>query len=134
MNDKKSHYTKGLKHLAQDLRSDSTFGEVILWDKVLKNKKMGCQFNRQFSMQLPKKKIIVDFICRKLKLIIEVDGYSHNFKYDEDVERDKELKTLGYKVLRFTEHQVKRDLNNVIRRIEYEIEDINPPTPFSKGE
>ncbi len=133
MNSKKSHYTKDLKNMAQNLRSDSTLGEVILWDKVLKNKKMGYQFNRQFSMKLLKKKIIVDFICRKLKLIIEIDGYSHNFKYDEDIARDKELKTLGYKVLRFTEYQVKQDLNNVIRKIEYEIKEINPPTPFSRG-
>ncbi len=78
MSKKKSHYAKDLKPLARDLRNNSTLGEVILWDKVLKNKKLGFQFNRQFPMQLPTKKIIVDFICRKLKLIIEIDGYSHN--------------------------------------------------------
>ncbi len=85
-------------------------------------------------MQLPTKKIIVDFICRKLKLIIEIDGYSHNFKYNKDVERDSDLNKLGYKVLRFTEREVKYDLDNVIRSIEYEIEAVNPPAPFSKGD
>ncbi len=124
MNGKKSHYTKELKDLARNLRNDSTLGEVILWDKVLKAKKMGVQFNRQFTLQLQNKNIIVDFICRKLKLIIEIDGYSHNFKYDKDVKRDEELNSLGYKVLRFTEHEIKYDLNNVVRSIEYEISNL----------
>ncbi len=90
----------------------------------------GLQFNRQFPID----DFIVDFICRKIKLIIEIDGYSHQFKYDEDIIRDDQLKKLGFFILRFTEHQVKSDLQNVIRSIEILIEEINPPAPFSKGE
>ncbi len=82
-------------------------------------------------MQLNGQNIIVDFICRKLKLIIEIDGYSHNFKHEEDILRDKELEKIGYKTLRFSEYQVKYDLDNIIRAILIEI---NPPTPFAKGE
>ena len=127
----KSNYNKDLKPLAQGLRNNSTLGEVILWTNVLKNKKMmGYQFNRQFSIE----HYIVDFICRKLKLIIEIDGYSHQFKYHEDIVRDEELKKLGFSILRFTEHQVKTDLQNIVRSIENFIEEINPPTPFAKGE
>ncbi len=71
-----------------------------------------------------------------MKLIIEIDGYSHNFKHSEDVERDRELNYLGYTVLRFTEHEVKYDIDNVVSNIEYEIDRIKsiPLTPFSKGE
>gem|GEM_PF-2269328 len=81
--------------------------------------------------------IIVDFICRKLKLIIEIDGYSHNFKYEEDKIRDEKLSELGYSVIRFTEHEVKYELKKVIRTIEnriHELEQSIPPTPFAKGE
>jgi len=61
---------------------------------------------------------IVDFISRKLKLIIEVDGYSHRFKHEEDKIRDKILKKLGYIVVRFSEKEVRNDLDNVIRVLE----------------
>ena len=78
----------------------------------------GYQFNRQF----PISKYIVDFICRELKLIIEVDGYSHEFKYEDDLQRDKHLNSLGYYVLRFTEQQVRHALDDVAETIENEIE------------
>jgi len=126
-----SNYNKNLKQLARDLRNKSTFGEIILWNNVLKNKKMkGLQFNRQFSIE----NYIVDFICRKIKLVIEIDGSSHQFKYFEDLIRDERMKKLGYFVLYFTEQQVKNDLQNVIRSIENIIEQINHQTTLSKGE
>ncbi len=128
----KSNYNKSHKIFSQKLRKNSTPGEIILWTKVLRNKQMnGMQFNRQFSID----KYIVDFICRKTKLIIENDGYSHQFKYHEDIERDKLLKNLGYDIFRFSEKEILNDLENVIRGIEnYVLNIVNPPTPFAKGE
>ena len=110
-------YNLNLKSRAQTLRKDSTLAEVILWDSCLKNKKLGYQFNRQ----LPIQNYIVDFACRKLKLIIEVDGYSHNFKIERDKQRDEILLSLGYKVIRFTEKDVRYDLNNVVRALQNEV-------------
>jgi very-short-patch-repair endonuclease len=122
---------KPIHIFAKSLRNKSTLGEVILWDKVLKNKKMkGFQFNRQFPID----DYIVDFICRRLKLIIEIDGYSHKLKYNQDIIRENKLKNMGYSILRFSEPQVRNDLQNVIRSIENFLEQINPPAPFSKGE
>ena len=110
-----SNYNKKLKPLARNLRSDSTLGEVILWDQVLKQRKFyGYQFNRQFAIGY----FIVDFICRKLNLIVEVDGRSHQFKTTEDQKRDLELEKLGYKILRISEQDVRHDLQNVIRALE----------------
>lgn len=60
----------------------------------------------------------MDFICRKIKLIIEVDGSSHQHKVEEDEKRDARLEALGYKVLRVREGEVLNDLKNVIRSIE----------------
>ncbi|MBN2613005.1 MAG: endonuclease domain-containing protein [Bacteroidales bacterium] len=108
-------YKRNLKPFARKLRKNSTPGEIILWDKVLSARKFhGFQFNRQF----PLGSFIVDFICRKLNLIIEVDGYSHNFKYEEDLRREEFLKGLGYNILRFDELEVRMDLDNVIRVLE----------------
>ena len=133
-----SHYNKELKSLARQLRNNSTFGEVILWSNVLRAKRMcGYQFNRQFAMKIDNLNIIVDFICRKLKLIIEIDGNSHNFKYEEDKIRDKKLFKNGYFVIRITEYAVKYEIDNVIRTIEnriHELEQAIPPAPFTKGE
>lgn len=141
----KPKYNKNLKPLARKLRNDSTKGEIILWSEVLRAKKMlGYQFNRQFSLKIPASNsqekdlnIIVDFICRKLKLKIELDGYSHNFKYEQDKMRDEKLTKHAYTVLRFEEKEVREDINNVIREIEFkikELEEKSPQPPFSKGE
>jgi very-short-patch-repair endonuclease len=95
----------------------------------------GLQFNRQFALG----NFIVDFICRQLKLIIEIDGSSHQHKTGEDQLRDAELSKLGYQVLRIFESNVLNDLNNVIRSIEAflseDFPDSQSPKPcFSKGE
>ncbi len=122
-------YKKSLKPFARTLRKNSTPGEILLWNNVLRARKFyGYQFNRQF----PVGNYIVDFICRKLKLIIEVDGYSHNFKFEEDKKRDEFLTELGYNVLRFAETEVRHDLNNVIRVLEGYMNQFvgNPPGPL----
>jgi very-short-patch-repair endonuclease len=111
----KSHYNKKFKNLARELRTHGTPGEAILWTHVLRAKQFyGLQFNRQFSID----QYIVDFICRKEKLIIELDGRSHDTKQKEDKLRDERLNELGYKVIRIAESDVKYDLNNVIRTLE----------------
>ncbi len=133
---KKSHYNKNLKDYARKLRSDGTSGESKLWSEVLRAKQFyGLQFNRQFAI----KNYIVDFICRKLKLIIEIDGGSHQYKVEQDEIRDCVLNELGYDVIRVYEGEVLNDINNVIRTIEaYLPEEILnasiPPSPFAKGE
>jgi very-short-patch-repair endonuclease len=96
------NYNKALKPLARQLRNEGTKGEALLWKKVLRAKKMeGYQFNRQF----PIGNYIVDFICRRLKLIIEIDGKSHLSKGVEDRIRQDFLENKGYTVIRFTEQE-----------------------------
>ena len=109
----KSHYNKKLKPLARKLRNESTLGEILLWDKVLKQKQLDYQFVRQFAIG----NYILDFACRTLKLGIEIDGYSHNFTLERDEEKDSYLKSLGYYVLRFEEREVRNDIDNVMRVI-----------------
>ncbi|WP_286746188.1 DUF559 domain-containing protein [Roseivirga sp. UBA1976] len=90
-------YNKHLKHNARKLRNESTPGEAILWKYVLRGKGFyGLQFNRQFIIE----NYIVDFICRELKLIIELDGKYHDQITREDEIRDNRLKELGYRVIR----------------------------------
>ncbi|VBB43654.1 conserved hypothetical protein [uncultured Paludibacter sp.] len=113
-----SNYNKSLKLFARELRNDSTLGEVILWEKILKAKGTGYQFNRQYPLKIDGLEIIVDFICRQLKLIIEVDGFSHNYKQQEDINRDELLLKEGYTVLRVSEKSVRYEIDNAIIQIE----------------
>jgi len=118
-------YNRNLKTFARNLRNDGTNGEAILWFNALKARKMyGYQFNRQY----PIGNYIVDFICRKLNLIIEIDGSSHLSKSVSDKERQDYLEGLGYVIIRFSEAEVVYRLDDVIEKICYAVEslEINP--------
>lgn len=108
-------YNRKLKPLARQLRTNSTPGEIKLWSEVLRARGFyGYQFNRQFTIG----NYVVDFVCRKLKFVIELDGRSHQFKTQQDALRDQCLNDLGYQVVRIAESEVMHDLNNVIRTLE----------------
>jgi len=106
-----TRYNKKLKPLARQLRKEGTKGEAILWKYALRARKMnGYQFNRQF----PVGEYIVDFICRKLYLIIEIDGSTHNYRGADDYKKQKFLEELGYTLLRFTEGEVIFRIDDVV--------------------
>ena len=117
--DQNNSYNKNLKTFARSLRLDSTKAEVRLWCELLSKKKLGYSFLRQ----RPIGKYIADFLCKELKLIIEVDGYSHKYKAEEDVIRDNDLFELGFTTLRFSDDEIMKDLPNVQRVIENWIAD-----------
>ena len=68
--------------------------------------------------QKPIDKYIVDFYCSKLKLVIEVDGSSHNEKAAEDLKRQNELEKLGVVFLRLDDKSIKTQMHHVVRVIE----------------
>jgi very-short-patch-repair endonuclease len=86
---------------------------------VLKDKQYWpYQFNRQFIVG----DYIVDFICRKLHLIIEIDGSSHFAKSEEDYKRQIFLENQEYVVMRFPESLVVYRIDEVIADIDYAIQ------------
>lgn len=109
-------YHPKLKEYARQLRNNSTKSEIRLWKK-LKGKQMhGYDFHRQKPIEF----FIVDFFCNKLQLVIECDGYSHQFLevYQKDTRKTKRLNELGIHVLRFSDEQILNDMVNVLRAIE----------------
>ncbi|MCF6349369.1 MAG: DUF559 domain-containing protein [Flavobacteriaceae bacterium] len=110
-------YNPKLKELAKQLRNNSTKAEVILWLK-LKGKQM---YGYDFHRQKPIDNFILDFFCNELMLAIEVDGYSHELikVYNKDLKKDKKLNELGITVLRFSDYQVLKEMDNVLRAIEW---------------
>ncbi len=80
----------------------------------MKGKKLlGYDFHRQ----KPIGHYIVDFYCPKLKLVIEIDGSSHNNKIEYDKRRNKYLKAMGVNVIHFRDIDVKRNLQGVLNYI-----------------
>jgi very-short-patch-repair endonuclease len=109
-------YNPKLKQFARYLRKHSTLSEVLLWKKI-KNKALNVEFHRQ----IPIDEFIVDFYCHELKLAIEIDGSSHDYKYEYDVSRQHLLENCGITFIRFTDMEVKQAINNVIRTLENKI-------------
>jgi len=111
-------YNEVLKRYARENRINGTKGEAVIWKYVLSKKQTGYQFNRQFVIG----RYIVDFISRKLKLIIEIDGNSHKLNENSnDNIRQLELEELGYTFLRFDEYQVlKKEVSVLLRNVVFE--------------
>ena len=82
---------------------------MLLWNE-LKAKKM---YGYQFMRQKPILNYIVDFYCSKLKLIIEIDGDSHNHEdaFKADIDRQNEIEKLGVHFLRFDDLDVKHNIS-----------------------
>src|SRR5438445_10166036 len=51
------------------------------------------------------------------RLVVEIDGPIHTKHLDKDEQRDHELALLGYTTIRFTNRQVKKELDRVVEKI-----------------
>jgi len=127
-------YNPKLKELARQLRNNSTQNEIRLWRYLKGKQMMGYDFHRQ----KPLLNYIADFFCHELMLVIELDGYTHNFEevVEKDERKQKELEALGLTVLRFADIEVMHDINNVLRTIEGYIEEFeegHTPDPSQEG-
>jgi very-short-patch-repair endonuclease len=107
---------------ARYLRKNKTPTEKILWN-ILRNKNF---HNLKFKRQKPIKVknfnekdsfYIVDFYCAKHKLIIEIDGGYHKYYKEHDKEREETLSIYGYHTLRFTNSEIKNNLEECLDRI-----------------
>ncbi|ODT68140.1 MAG: hypothetical protein ABS75_21450 [Pelagibacterium sp. SCN 63-23] len=85
---------------ARKLRREQTPAERRFWALLHPWRQTG----RHFRRQAPIGPFVVDFVCKRMKLIVEIDGDSHYS--DEGAQRDLArtdyLRRLGYCVLRFT--------------------------------
>ncbi|MGQ7854201.1 endonuclease domain-containing protein [Pedobacter sp. WC2501] len=113
-----NHYNSKLKTFARDHRNDSTKAEIRIWCELLRNKKM---LGYSFLRQRPIANYIADFFSKDLKLVIEVDGLSHEREgqFEKDKARELNLNALGFHVLRFNDDEVMNDIENVNRTIQH---------------
>ncbi len=107
-------YNSKLKTRAKLLRKAGNYAEVVFWQQVHKAKFHGIDFDRQRIIG----NYIVDFYVKKLGLIIEIDGESHNSKEEYDEKRSRYLETLGLKIFKATNFRILHDLGNVLMELE----------------
>ena len=103
---------------AIELRKELTPAERKLWS-VIRNDQLGVNFRRQHAIG----NYIPDFVCIEKKLIIELDGSQHLEQQAYDQERTKQLNSLGYKVIRFWNNDVMKNMDGVIAAIIQALED-----------
>lgn len=113
-----SRSTPSTMRRAGELRKVPTLAEAKLWSCLKGNRLNGISFRRQHAIG----KYIVDFCPPKAKLIIELDGSQHLKQKEYDLERIKYLSSQGYRVLRFWNNDVIKDIESVIRTIIFAIE------------
>ena len=108
-------YNKELKENSRSLRNNMTDAERLLWSKIRNRQIKDHRFIRQKIIG----NYIVDFYCPKACLIIELDGSQHYIDdgMQKDEVRDKFLTGLGFKVLRFSDRDVLKNVNGVIDEI-----------------
>jgi len=104
--------TKEKQQRAKELRREMTPAEKVLWEELRANK-LGVHFRRQQVIA----GFIVDFYCHKSALVVEVDGDIHDLQHEEDVRREKALRELGLRVVRFRNDEVLKDLSTVVEKI-----------------
>jgi len=112
-----------LKKTRQKLRKNMPKSEIIFWQKI-RGRQLGVKFRRQFSVE----NFILDFYSPEIKLGIEIDGDSH-FMSNESLLKDKSrdkilLERYGIKILRFTNTEVKENIDGCLEELLKEIEDI----------
>jgi len=101
------------------LRNNPTPAEKQLWQFLRNRKILGYKFRRQYGIDA----YVVDFYCPKLKLAIEIDGKIHLLKAMKmaDPERQEYIEQFEISFLRFTNHEVLYEIENVISKIEAEV-------------
>ncbi len=107
-------YREDLITKARWLRKNSTPGEIEIW-KAIKNKQLlGYKFRRQHPIH----RFIVDFYCKELRLAIEIDGRSHDYKIEYDKQCQEIIEQLGVSFLRFSESDARYYTESVVMEIE----------------
>lgn len=103
------------KHARRRLRQPLTPEEALLWQHIRNRQLGGYYFRRQHGIG----PYIVDFCCAARQLVIEVDGIQHEAPAARvyDLERSSYLQSLGFRVLRFTNADVRSRLPEVLRQI-----------------
>ncbi len=98
---------------AKKLRREMTPAETILWKELKGNRLNSLHFRRQQIVH----GYFADFYCHQHELILELDGKIHELQKEYDAEREEYLTALGFRIIRFTNAEITRNLEAVLQKI-----------------
>jgi very-short-patch-repair endonuclease len=98
---------------SRQLRRESSTPERLLWSKLRNGRCAGWKFRRQE----PVGRYVVDFLCASIRLIVELDGRSHDEREAEDNARQTYLEQMGFLVVRVGNDRLISDLDGVAEAI-----------------
>jgi len=107
-------YNPNLRDRARELRKAGILSEVLIWEQLRNGKFKGLDFDRQKIIG----NYIVDFFCAECRVVIEIDGNSHNYKVEYDYERDIFLDGLGLIVIHILAGDVLNRLDGVMMMLQ----------------
>jgi leucyl-tRNA synthetase len=113
---------------AKEMRNNPTQAEKLLW-LSLKSKALDYKFIQQHLIA----DYIVDFVCLAKKLVIEVDGEIHDSRQEQDTVRTEVLAERGFKVIRFKNEEILRNLLGVLDTITEELNGLGVPPSGARG-
>jgi very-short-patch-repair endonuclease len=104
-----------LRSNARALRKNSTDAERILWSELRDHRLNGASFRRQ----VPIETYIADFVCHAAKLVIELDGGQHfsDGKEATDARRSEIIEAKGFRIVRFSNHDIMSNRAGVLETI-----------------
>jgi very-short-patch-repair endonuclease len=104
-----------LLRFAREQRVNAVQAEAILW-RALRNRR--CE-NQKFRRQVTLDDYIVDFVCFDRRLVVEVDGPSHESaeQQEKDRERDRWLRKQSFRILRLPNELVIASTELAVARI-----------------
>ena len=105
------------------MRGSPTLGELRLWE-LLRRDTLGVRFRRQE----PIGRYIVDFVCLKRKVIVEVDGWTHIIDEDPNYARNRDafLARRGFHVMHVPSEMVDHELHVVEAAIKFALKNPKP--------
>jgi very-short-patch-repair endonuclease len=101
-----------------------------LWKHLRSRRLAGFKFRRQEAIE----PYVVDFVCLETKLVVEADGGQHAERTEQDSARTEYLESLGYKVVRFWNHEILGNTDGVLERIHILLVNTPHPGPLPEGE
>ena len=130
-----SNIAARVRERARMLRKDRTLGEKVMQEYLRSLRPYGARFRRE----APIGPYVVDFAWLAARIVIEVDGTSHDLpgRADQDAERDRFLRSQGFRVMRFRDADVIANTATVFAKIEDVVQPLRetpPLAPPHKGE
>ena len=106
-------------------RKQMTEPATRMWLQLRAQRFMGIKFRREKVIG----SYIADFAANEPKLVIEIDGQTHDVDDQYDADRTRFLETQGYRVVRYTNLEVMQNLEGVLIHLAAVIGELRPPLP-----